>query len=92
MDATRGFALLLGVVLHAAWTAAAEPMNDAVQAEAPAEAGPGDWYFFVAAVNVYPKLESERLIGDLFEPALRALAPGHGGVATVSKLRDDHLL
>ena len=52
----------------------------------------GDWYFFVAAVNVYPKLESERIIKELFEPTLATLAPGHQGVTTISELRDDHLL
>ncbi len=51
---------------------------------------PGDWYFFIATVNVYPRLESERLIKKLFEPVLQGLAPGHDGVYTVSDLRDDH--
>jgi len=49
-----------------------------------------DWYFFVAAVNVYPKLESEDLIHNALEPVLRGLSPGHPGVYTVSDLRDDH--
>jgi hypothetical protein len=50
------------------------------------------WYFFVAAVNVYPKLESEEIIGDLVEPIVGAIAPGHDGINTISELRDDHLL
>ena len=49
-----------------------------------------DWYFFVAAVNVYPGLESEELINKTLEPVLRTLSPGHEGVYTVSDLRDDH--
>jgi hypothetical protein len=84
--------LVVSALLYAVTPLAAEPVPITGEADISAESGPGDWYFFVAAVNVYPELESERLIGDLFEPALRALAPGHGGVATVSKLRDDHLL
>lgn len=49
-----------------------------------------DWYFFVAAVNVYPALESEDLIHGVLEPVLRGLSPGHPGVYTVGDLRDDH--
>lgn len=49
-----------------------------------------DWYFFIAAVNVYPRLESEDLINKTLDPLLRALSPGHDGVYTVSDLRDDH--
>ena len=49
-----------------------------------------DWYFFIAAVNVYPGLESEELINKTLEPVLRTLSPGHEGVYTVSDLRDDH--
>ncbi len=50
------------------------------------------WFLMLAVVNVYPKLESEELIDNLLEPALRFLAPGHDGVQTVGDLRDDHLL
>ena len=53
---------------------------------------PRKWYFFVAAVNVYPKLESEEIVGDLVEPLLDVLAPGHEGIDTISELRDNHLL
>lgn len=49
-----------------------------------------DWYIFIAAVNVYPGLESEELINKTLEPVLRTLSPGHEGVYTVSDLRDDH--
>lgn len=49
-----------------------------------------NWYYFIAAVNVYPALESEELINKTLEPVLRALSPGHEGVYTVSDLRDDH--
>lgn len=51
-----------------------------------------NWYYFVAAVNVYPGLKSEDLVHDLFEPILEGLSPGHPGVRTISDLRDDHLL
>ncbi len=49
-----------------------------------------DWYYFIAAVNVYPALESEELINRILEPVLRTLSPGHEGVYTVSDLRNDH--
>ena len=49
-----------------------------------------DWYYFIAAVNVYPALESEEIINRTLEPVLRTLSPGHEGVYTVSDLRDDH--
>ena len=51
-----------------------------------------DWFVFIAGVNVYPRLESEKLIDSLFEPAMRVIAPGYGGVRTISDLRDDGLL
>lgn len=65
---------------------AAEAHKPTGEASGPA----GDWYVFIAAVNVYPRLESERLIKRWFEPILKGLAPGHDGVYTVSDLRDDH--
>lgn len=52
--------------------------------------GGHDWYYFIAAVNVYPELKSEELINKTLEPVLRTLSPGHDGVYTVSDLRDDH--
>ena len=50
-----------------------------------------NWYYFVAMVNVYPRLESEDLVDNLLEPVLRGLSPA-AGVRTISDLRDDHLL
>lgn len=67
-------------------TLSTENPDSAIEAPPP----PGDWYFFVAAVNVYPRLESERIIKKWFEPVLKGLAPGHDGVYTLSDLRDDH--
>lgn len=63
-----------------------------IEVEEPVRLPPQKWYYFMAAVNVYPKLESEEIIGDLVEPLLGFLAPGHGGIDTISELRDDHLL
>jgi len=60
--------------------------------EAEAREEPLKWFLLVGMVNVYPNLESEELIDRYFEPVLKLLAPGHGGVYTVSDLRDDHLL
>lgn len=63
-----------------------------IETEEPVGVVPRKWYFFVAAVNVYPKLESEEIVGDLVEPLLDVLAPGHEGIDTISELRDNHLL
>jgi hypothetical protein len=54
--------------------------------------GQGPWFVFVGLVNSYPKMESESLIQDILDPALRALAPGFDDVNTVSDLRDAHML
>ena len=50
------------------------------------------WFILPALINVYPKLESEALIKDLFNPAMRLIAPGFSDVRTVGSLRDEHLL
>lgn len=50
------------------------------------------WYLHVGAVNAYPRLESELLVRKLFNPAMRALAPGFDDVTTVGTLRDRGLL
>ncbi len=83
-------AIALFLVLSGA-AHARTPGTDASDSEG-VDTTAGDWYFFVAAVNVYPRLESERLIKELFEPVVRSLAPGHEGVQTISDLRDDHAL
>lgn len=58
----------------------------------PSDDAPRSWYIFAAAVNVYPRLESEKLVDRLLEPVLAGLAPGHDGVDTIGDLRDAHLL
>lgn len=50
------------------------------------------WYVFIAAVNTYPRLESERLIDDLLEPVVKLIAPGFDGYNTVGDLRDQRLI
>lgn len=50
------------------------------------------WFVFAELVNAYPGLESEQLVEDYFNPAMRALAPGFDDVTTVGSLRDLHLL
>jgi hypothetical protein len=87
--------LLSALTCLVAHSAAAE--LDSVPLPAPEELGrpllpARDWYYFVAAVNVYPALESENLVDQLLEPLLRTLSPGHDGVHTISDLRDEHLL
>ncbi|MFP4500068.1 MAG: hypothetical protein ACLFTT_03630 [Candidatus Hydrogenedentota bacterium] len=51
-----------------------------------------EWFFFLAGVNVYPRLKSEGLIDDLFEPAIRLIAPGFGDVRTFGDVRDNGLM
>jgi len=53
---------------------------------------PMRWYLHTGFINAYPKLESERLIRDLFNPAMRLLAPSFDNVTTVGTLRDRGLL
>lgn len=53
---------------------------------------PRHWFVFLGLVNAYPKLESEKLVGDLFDPAMRLLAPGYDDVRTVRGSRDEHKL
>ncbi len=55
-------------------------------------AGISPWFFLISMVNVYPKLESENLIKQYYDPAMRLFAPGFEDVRTVASLRDEHLL
>jgi len=50
------------------------------------------WYFSIGAANAHPKLKSEELIRDYFDPIMNTIAPGHGDVFTVGDLRDMWLL
>lgn len=50
------------------------------------------WFVLAGIVNVYPRLERERLIRNVLDPAIRTLAPGYRGTRTVSDMRDEHLL
>lgn len=50
------------------------------------------WFILPSIINVYPRLESEELIEQYFNPAMRLLAPGFSDVRTVRTLRDDHVL
>lgn len=89
----RARALLLALACCTGSWAAAEPdrTSDADSDRSARRAEKGlDWYYFIAAVNVYPELKSEELINQTLEPVLRTLSPGHEGVYTVSDLRDDH--
>lgn len=46
------------------------------------------WYMHYGAANAYPKIESEKLVRDLFDPLMKFLSPGHDEVLLVSDLRD----
>lgn len=97
----RLFALAIGLsqiaaaayAHDAAWQQELEPrqlrlgdgFGPAVSAPEPL---PSKWFFKIAAVNVYPKMESEKPIETLFNPAMRLLAPGFDDVRTVGGLRD----
>lgn len=50
------------------------------------------WFLFLQLVNAYPKLETEKLVDKLFDPAMREIAPGFDDVETVHSLREDHKL
>lgn len=50
------------------------------------------WYLLLAGVNVYPRLESERLIDRYFDPIMEFLAPGQEDVFTIGDLRDAGML
>lgn len=50
------------------------------------------WFILPAMINVHPKLESEELIEELFNPAMRLLAPGFRDVRTIASLRDEYIL
>ena len=58
----------------------------------PAEPMVPRWFLLGCLVDVYPKLESERLIRQLLEPAMRLIAPGFEDVKTVGDLRNQGLL
>ena len=57
-----------------------------------AEMDPRKWFVVFGLVNAYPKLGREQLIGDYFDPLMRALSPGFDGVNTFTDLRDQGLL
>lgn len=50
------------------------------------------WFFMIGAANAHPKLESEDLIRNYFDPLTDFIAPGHDEVFTVGDLRDMWLL
>lgn len=63
--------------------------GESTQAEEPEDL---KWFFLIAGVNVYPKLQSEKLIRNLFDPAMKFLSPEYDRVTTVTDLRDKGLL
>lgn len=66
--------------------------TEVAPAPAPEKAPPNRWFLLLAWVNVYPKLESEKLVDKYFDPAMRFFAPGYDDVFTISDLRDKGLL
>ena len=90
------FALLMGLSL-AAWDVSAEvsAVPDTSPAEitlAPEEDRRLRWYIFVGAVNAYPLMKTEKLIRNIYDPVMKAIAPGRDDANTVGDLRDDHIL
>lgn len=85
-------------------TAGAEDSPPAVN---PAEAAPAEeaelsyaaetplrlrWFVFAGMVNAYPYMKSEKLIRNIYDPVMTAIAPGHKDANTVGDLRDQHIL
>ena len=68
------------------------PAAVSTPAESDAHAGPLRWHFLAAAVNTYPKLESEQLVDRFYNRPLRLLAPGFDDVRTFSDVSDDGLM
>jgi hypothetical protein len=67
--------------------------TEAVPADAISEdMAPRKWNVLFSLVNIYPALESESLVKDIYDPLMRILAPGYDNVYTVGDLRDDHVL
>jgi hypothetical protein len=66
--------------------------REPVPLEETKEAAEHRWHVFAAVVNTYPRLESEELIDNLLEPAMKFIAPGFDGFFTVGDLRDQGLL
>ncbi len=50
------------------------------------------WFILPSLINVYPKLESEELIEEYYNPAMRLIAPGFSDVRTIRSLRDEYVL
>ena len=50
------------------------------------------WYVFAGLVNAYPQMKSEKLIRNIYDPVMSAIAPGHRQTNTVGDLRDSHIL
>ncbi|HOD95599.1 MAG TPA: hypothetical protein PLY90_04355 [Candidatus Hydrogenedentes bacterium] len=50
------------------------------------------WFFLYGMVSAYPKLQSERLLKDIFDPIVSTIAPGYDGTRTFTDLRNKGLL
>lgn len=81
-----GFALVLLCL-----AASAERTQETLKLRGTDAAEPRPFYWGVGIVNTYPGLASEDIINDFAEPLLNTVAPGFGGMATFSDLRDQHL-
>jgi len=68
------------------------PAAVSAPAESDAHAAPLRWHFLAAAVNTYPKLESEQLVDRFYNRPLRLLAPGFDDVRTFNDVSDDGLM
>ena len=61
--------------------------------EAPAEAPrEHNVYAMLCMANAYPRLRSEKLINNVFDPIMGAVAPGMAPINTFGDMRDNHLL
>jgi hypothetical protein len=46
------------------------------------------WFMHYGMANAYPKIESEQLVRDFFDPLMEFLSPAHDEVLLISELRD----
>ena len=51
-----------------------------------------NWYVMLCMANAYPRLRSEKLINNVFDPIMGAIAPGIAPINTFGDMRDNHLL
>jgi len=96
-DGVRRYIGYTAAILFAAFSAVGEESPPAATESAELSFAPEEgprlrWFVFAGMVNAYPYMKSEKLIRNIYDPVMRAVAPGHSNANTVGDLRDDHIL